>query len=354
MKTIEKCMKTELEEIISPYYDVNKVMFFDIETTGFVARQSDLYLIGCCYFKDGCLNTVQWFNDDGESEYEVIVGFSDFISKYSYILSFNGEGFDIPYIQAKLKTYKLEDCFINHESIDLYKLLRGMKDALHLDNMKQKTIEAFLGLKRDDRYNGGELIKVYKDYIKTNDEELEKLLLLHNFEDVCGMPELFTMLSYVSFKQGNFIVDSLSVNNGKLELNIVLDASIPRRLNVSLNQIQLSGYHKDAVLRVPIVNEELKFFYKNYKEYYYLPLEDTAIHKSVASYVDKNYRTQATKENCYIKKDGFYISQLRSNIMSGYKKNASDKETFIPLHDSFLQDNDLLNQYAKCIVSELL
>ena len=47
-------------------------------------------------------------------------------------------------------------------------------------------------------------------------------------------------------------------------------------------------------MRVPLYEEEMKYFYSNYKNYYYLPDEDTAIHKSVASYVDKKYRVQAT------------------------------------------------------------
>ena len=35
------------------------------------------------------------------------------------------------------------------------------------------------------------------------------------------------------------------------------------------------------------------------KNYYYLPEQNCAIHKSVAAYVDKSRRTAATKNTCY-------------------------------------------------------
>lgn len=33
-------------------YDTDKIVFFDIETTGFTAESTYLYLIGCIYLKD--------------------------------------------------------------------------------------------------------------------------------------------------------------------------------------------------------------------------------------------------------------------------------------------------------------
>ena len=94
----------------------------------------------------------------------------------------------------------------------------------------------------------------------------------------------------------------------------------------------------------------LKFFFDNYRDYYYLPAEDMAVHKSVASYVDKNYREPAKKETCYLRKKGYFISQIDDGILSGYKRDYEDKESFIELTDSFLQDLDLLHAYARHII----
>ena len=43
-------------------------------------------------------------------------------------------------------------------------------------------------------------------------------------------------------------------------------------------------------MRAEIFEGEMRHFYSDYKNYYYLPKEDMAIHKSVAAYVDHEYR----------------------------------------------------------------
>lgn len=40
-------------------------------------------------------------------------------------------------------------------------------------------------------------------------------------------------------------------------------------------------------------------YYPNYKDYYYLPAEDIAVHKSVGTYVDRRCRRQADALNCF-------------------------------------------------------
>ena len=47
---------------------------------------------------------------------------------------------------------------------------------------------------------------------------------------------------------------------------------------------------------------QLKHFYPDYRDYYYLPFEDTAIHRSVGEYVDRSARKKATAKTCYTKK----------------------------------------------------
>ena len=44
--------------------------------------------------------------------------------------------------------------------LDIFKELSPIKPLLCLENYKQKSIEAFLGIDREDKYSGGELINV--------------------------------------------------------------------------------------------------------------------------------------------------------------------------------------------------
>lgn len=62
-------------------------------------------------------------------------------------------------------------------------------------------------------------------------------------------------------------------------------------------------------MRAEIFEGEMRHFYSDYKNYYYLPKEDMAIHKSVAAYVDHEYREKCKAYNCYVRKTGTFIRQ---------------------------------------------
>ena len=206
------------------------------------------------------------------------------------------------------------------------------------------------GLGGLDKYSGGDLIKVYQEYVKLPVKTNKQLLLQHNYEDLEGLLDCTSMLAYCKFKAGCLLVRKMSVRQNRLLFSLELEYQLPKRLTIGLNDIIITGFQKEATINAPIYTEELKFFFDNYRDYYYLPAEDMAVHKSVASYVDKNYREPAKKETCYLRKKGYFISQIDDGILSGYKRDYEDKESFIELTDSFLQDLDLLHAYARHII----
>lgn len=340
--------------VLHNYYNPEDVVAFDIETTGFAAETTILYLIGCAYFENGEWFITQWFNNDGISEREILIDFFDFIKDKKYILNYNGDGFDIPYINKKLNKFEMEYSFEHIESIDLYKFIKPFKNVLHLDNLKQKSIEKFLGINRLDKYTGGDLIKIYEDYLRLQHPSGKQLVLQHNYEDIEGLLYSSSLLAYSKLKAGSFVVQKMSVRDNRLLFSLILNYSLPRRITLGTNDIIITGHKNEATINVRILTEEFKFFFDNYKEYYYLPTEDMAVHKSVASYVDKNYREPAKKETCYTRRKGHFITQIDSGIMSGYKRNYKDKETFIELVDSFLQDLDMLTAYARHVIEKCI
>lgn len=339
---------------LTNYYNPAEIIAFDIETTGFAAETTQLYLIGVASYSNNKWIITQLFNDDGKSEKQIIECFFAMLKGSKYLFNYNGDGFDIPYITKKINQYNMDYKFDECESIDLYKHIKPFKSLLHLDNLKQKSIERYLGLNRLDKYSGGDLIKVYSDYLKNGSDIGKKLVLQHNYEDLEGLLCCSSLLSYEKFKLGCFSVKKMSVNNHKLVFHINIEYPFPKRISLGKNDIIITGYQNEVSISVPILDEELKFFFDNYKDYYYLPIEDMAVHKSVASFVDKNYRVAAKKETCYQKKYGHFITQLDGGILSGYKRNYRDKETYIELVDSFLQDISMINAYARYIVSKCI
>ena len=133
-------------------------------------------------------------------------------------------------------------------------------------------------------------------------------------------------------------------------MNLKLPTALPTALSYGANGCYFNGCGIDGKLRVPVYEGELKYFYSNYKEYYYLPKEDTAIHKSVAAFVDHAYRRQATARNCYTRKTSTYLPQWEVLFTPFFKKDYDDKELFFELTDELKTQRESFNIYAHHIL----
>ena len=106
-------------------------------------------------------------------------------------------------------------------------------------------------------------------------------------------------------------------------------------------------------LSIRVYKGTLKYYYPNYKDYYYLIYEDTAIHKSVGEFVDKDARIKATKETCYTKKDGTFLPQPTDIWVPEFKTSCKDKTGFFEVREDCFSDAEKLNRYIKEIFSFL-
>ena len=144
------------------------ILYFDIETTGFSPDNTIMYLIGAVFYScsEKKYKSVQWFASTVEEEQEIIEDFVKFSNSFKTLIHYNGLGFDIPYIIKKCNRYGITHAFDTINHLDLYKLLQPYKKLLELTDYKQKSVEAFLGINRNDTYNGGQLINVFYEYVK--------------------------------------------------------------------------------------------------------------------------------------------------------------------------------------------
>ena len=187
------------------------------------------------------------------------------------------------------------------------------------------------------------------------------LLLLHNYEDIINLPPLLNLYSYKYVQQGNFIVNSFTTDNNLLTINCSLQNTLceyflPIEINYTHNSH--NNYHiisngSNLIFKIPVLKQELKFFYSDYKNYYYLPDEDTAIHKSIGQYVDKEHRTKATASNCYVKRLSSYICTINNPLnVPIFKENLHSKLSYIELTSSIL-NTDNLKLYILDILSSI-
>lgn len=335
---------------------LSELLFFDIETTGFSGDSSNLYLIGCTYFQDGCWNLIQWFADTAAAEPELLDSFFSFLKNYKILIHFNGDGFDIPYLLKRCRHLKKDYDFSAVTSIDIYKKIRPYRKLLGLESMKQKAIEAFLGISRTDQYSGGQLIDVYRAYLKNHSEELYDLLILHNEDDLKGMPSILPILNYPDFFEGEMTLKSQQIltetcSDGSrrhlLELICQSPCAIPVPFSCSMEPVVCFASQNQLTLEVTLFEGELKHFYSNYQDYCYLTEEDRTVPKSDAARYDPGVCVRATAKNCYTREQGVFLPQFSPLWEPALKKERRDKCSYAALIDVCLQNPDCLSAYLK-------
>lgn len=384
---ITRQLAVELSLDYSFKNSLDKIVFFDIETTGFAAETSYLYLIGCIYYRDSSFQLIQWFSEDIKEEKDLLVSFFEFVKNYELLVHYNGSGFDIPYLTKKCMLLGLDYTFEGLESFDIYKKISPYKKVFRLTNYKLKSLESFLKISRKDSCDGGELIPIYQSYLgkkhyerlrmkrlemsegqsslsaktdsatgskETEAEELLHILLLHNEDDIKGLVRISPILNYVDMFEEPIRIVQVGLDGNQLLIRFELSRPLPMRIHFGNDIAFVTANDTSADLCIEVFEGELKHFYDNYKDYYYLPQEDSAVHKSVALYVDKEYRQKAKPSNCYIRKTGIFAPQYEPIITPYFRHDYQDKLSYLEIHTDFLLQEENLEHYVHHILHYLV
>ena len=349
-----------------PKSSLEETLLYDIETTGLNPKSSQLYILGILLFHKENIELIQYFAESVLDEEEILEQFFQLCQTKKVLISFNGEGFDNRFIEAMAKSYGKLPLHLNLKQLDLFKLIRKRKKFYGLESASLKSCERFLGIYREDRCSGGELISVYQDYLQNKNSEKKNLLLLHNREDIQNLPALFSFLAYENIFQGNVHFqraellardemkeknynhqneNSLQIKDLELEerqnsrtseilcLKFSLPSSVPVPLTLTPKNFLLEIKEKSLYFTVPLYQGELCYFFKDYKDYEFIPSEDRVVHKSLAAIYPKEMREKAKASTAYQKmKTSFLpIFQEKEKV---FKKTYQDKNCFIPFKEN--------------------
>lgn len=384
MLTNEIAFSPKIQPFCPDNFLPEELLYFDIETTGLSAQSSYVYLIGCAYCDSNGYHLCQWMTTDPSEEKDLIRIFFEKASHYACLVHYNGTGFDLPFLEKKSKRHALTNPLSTLTSLDLYKYAQKYRRLLLTEDLKLKTMERFFGLPRTDTFSGGELIEVYSGFLgryKLNSltggnkqEEVDALthvLLLHNAEDVMNLPALTFLLS-LSRMYTQVQTSTLSVEQLGNELLLTFPAKwCPAReclLQLPFDSTALTLYfsasEQTVTLRLPIYFGVLKHFYRDYENYYYLPEEDCAMHKSIAEFVDRNYRKKATAATCYTKTEGAFLPFCKKTskkeaeqVPASFHCFSSDYKSFYEyttFDESLKTSAERLTQLAKTLLETLL
>lgn len=335
-------------------------LYFDIETTGLNVRRSHLYLLGAMWRENEKICLRQWFADTPSDEEVMIKDFLALSENFASLVHFNGDAFDLPYLCSKAAFYGLyTDSLKKKISLDLFRLYRPLKSILGRADMKLARLQQFCGYKRRDHHTGKELIQVYEQYLQTADGQLQKTLEQHNYDDIVGMLWTERLDTLLILRQEQLFPDSVSVTRTDprtIELCCQFPGeflSLPRILSCEGISLKISG-HCCRIIS-PVYTGEYYYYYKDYRNYYYLPAEDRAIHKSIGVYVDPSARKKATADTCYDRKNSSFIREFAPVLAPALQSRPrKTDEYFCEISDAFLSDYDALKRYCTHIIGYML
>lgn len=207
MKTIIKEIPVDIHffQLSTPTY------WFDIETDG-LGHKSRIAILGGIFLPAHSNHGIlyQLFNDDGLSEKEILLTWIQLLKNHAIyqLISFNGDSFDIPFLNARLREHHVPFRINKAFNVDLYRLIKKNHHIFNLDNYKLKTIEKFLGIHREDTISGKDSVDLYLRYLKEkNTKDLEKILL-HNADDLINMLYLNKIFDFLPYQLNDYLVET--------------------------------------------------------------------------------------------------------------------------------------------------
>lgn len=390
----------------SAEYITTDSLFFDIETTGLSAANSMVFLIGAIYFDGKCWQLKQFLAENADDERCIIRDFFALAAQYHTLIHFNGTTFDIPYLKERAKFHSITEPLSQMESLDLYQKFRPLKKLLNLPRMNQQTLEQFLQWPRQDQLSGKQMITLFKKYAASGEKLIADLLLLHNHDDLLGMIQLLRLFAYPILAEGNFdqihITTDCSIfdpdsgfedsgdtqsigclqTSGILCIQFHLEQPLPADLVLTCpvtaadlssptaatevdpitlphaaqteTHIVLTVKNNLGSLTIPIFFGELKYFFPDYRNYYYLPAEDQAVHKSIGAYVDPEHRENAKPATCYVRKKGVFLPQPAVLFEPAFYPEYHSKHIYFEYAESFASSSEKLSAYIQALLKYLL
>lgn len=348
----------------SDIHITDKTLLLNIETTGLSPRSAFVFMIGLGWpERDGwhfrCL-----LAEKRMDERMLMQSFQDTLKSFNQVLTYGGHSFTYRFLNERWKNYAdsavfsdIEETtdflFRNIRQLDIQKDIAPYRQLLAMTDTKKHTAEQFICYNRNEHLAPKELIHCYTQWELSGDSALLTQLTTHHETDMAGLLKLYSLSSYSRFFRGEFeTLTHYALKGDFCHFNLSLKLPVPKPVKTTFENISLSLEYTSAKLVVPVIDTELKYFLPGpVKDYYYLPQEDQAVHRSVACYVDKAYRQKATAATCYIRQRGLFLPAFDQTLQPCFKKAYNEENYYIPYDtEKFDAEPDYLKRYLTALI----
>ena len=267
-------------------------VFLDIETTGFSKKYSQIISITFLYYEDGYKIT-QLFCQYKVDEPETLKYLRDIISRKKFIITYNGNSFDIPFLIEKVNQYNINIDFNSFIKIDLYSRMLKFKNKIQILNLKLKTLEKYFNINRNDTLSGKDILTLYEAYRFEPRKEFMYLILEHNYEDVFNLPKI--MNNIIDLYDNLFYFNNLLITVDEMDISI-------KKNTLQCKSTIITDFKKD------FINHNI-----NYNMNLSVKDQTLEINIPASLYKDENI------EACFLNRDDYKITNFTS--IKGIKRN---------------------------------
>lgn len=370
-------------DILFPDTPKQQILIYDIDTTSFEAANGCIFMIGVMFFKDENLCVRHYFSEKIPEESIIIEKFIELAEGFRYLLSYKGESFDIPFIGKRLyelqkytdAAEKLKSLYtrlqsIRSRSVDVFNEINPIKSHLGFSSTKLDYLRGKLGQKVPERISGENISKFYVEHIAAC--KLKKLQEISRAEGNVGFiaeyepKPVLDELAHINPNSGDrFLKDVLLRNRENMEAVLYImklshlfamrRGEFSTEIKACFSNISVMIRERDFSLELPLktMRLDLKQFYMNYKDYYYFPAEDMAVHKSLAEFADSSSKKKATIKTAYRRVSGEFVHIPRSFALSEnnkasnrYKADYEAEEYYLPVEELKRLDNERLKELS--------
>ena len=307
----------------------DRTLLLDIETSGLHRQRDVIISIGVLFLDAQKQPTIKhWFLETKEEEKNILESFLLFLSGYETIYTYNGKGFDYPFLISRMQHYEIDiTSFLSLKLIDI-------KEVLKYFTRNRKVIESMLSFKRKSNTEGKEIIKLYRTYLACQDPIYANLIFKHQ-EDELHSLLAFHELYDTLFNHSNW--KYVEHKKGLDALEITLKRPFP--FTYTFNGVAFDIHFSYAqgsnlfLLTLPLINDSLKHYLEPAKDYYYIESQGQLMHKSLAQFIPASLRRRATKEECSVNRHSTYVKIYTTYKLSTRLWYDASKAMYIDLED---------------------
>jgi uncharacterized protein YprB with RNaseH-like and TPR domain len=164
----------------------------DIETLGLFGRP--IILVGLAAVSKRGVSTRQFLARDVSEEAAAIWELARRLGSGSAFVSFNGRGFDVPFIRERMAYYGLEseEVFENPHFDALHFARRALRGKLA--SCRLESVEKYLGINRSINVPGALVPEFYDSYQRSGNVGPLVAIVEHNKQDLLTLAQLFCSL----------------------------------------------------------------------------------------------------------------------------------------------------------------